>query len=566
MADLVKSKALIFDLQATGPGAQNHHAIEMGYSVFEFSKENSEVVTHLLSLPLQAAISRRVAKLTGIDHEMLEKDGITREKAIKLLKKNSRKLPFVVHFAQFETPFLADYYDHKLPLIICTHKVAKRLFPQLPSKSLRSVSGHLGYPISELKRSDHHVNATLFIWQKMLPMLLDMGFKTYEEVLDWTKNTKPKKAKKAFSITAEKRLGLPKESGVYRMLDGNKSVLYVGKAKNLKTRVSSYFTGQKTKGSRLNEMLSQVKDVSVTKTISPCHAALLEADLIKAHHPPYNRALKAQMDVAPCFSRGDFSVSPDPIESVFGPFRSERVLEEFMVLKEMVLDESFLLARSGVFFDEVNEEVLREGILAFFMGKKKDAGVWRRLILECLKESVAKAKRKKEEQGSKGDASASAEEEEEKVEVEVEGDEEEEDDDDEIEEDNILTAEDVTRYIRSFLAYFGRRIHRGRWLLRLSHCQIVVTHHKSGKADFKEYILVEEGKVSFFKDLKALKPLKKIERKSKRALFDLETFDRLTVLYHELKRLLKEENEIKIHFHDGSFLTKPIIAKFMFLE
>lgn len=79
--------------------------------------------------------------------------------------------------------------------------------------------------------------------------------------------------------------------GVYRMLDADGQVLYVGKAGNLKNRLSGHFRGSSS-SAKNRLMLEKVADVEVTVTQTEAEALLLENQLIKSHRPRYNVLLR----------------------------------------------------------------------------------------------------------------------------------------------------------------------------------------------------------------------------------------------------------------------------------
>jgi excinuclease ABC subunit C len=93
-------------------------------------------------------------------------------------------------------------------------------------------------------------------------------------------------------INYQKKLkNLPQSPGVYFFRDSRKKILYIGKATNLKSRVSSYFRG--TPGSRpIESMIHKVVDIETQETDSVLEALILESNLIKKFQPKYNVDLK----------------------------------------------------------------------------------------------------------------------------------------------------------------------------------------------------------------------------------------------------------------------------------
>ncbi|MEE4174437.1 MAG: excinuclease ABC subunit UvrC [Xanthomonadales bacterium] len=84
---------------------------------------------------------------------------------------------------------------------------------------------------------------------------------------------------------------LPTGPGVYLFRDDAGTVLYVGKAANLRKRVASYFDAR-PKGSRIMRMISRIRDIETALTRNEAEALLLENEWIKAHRPRYNVLLR----------------------------------------------------------------------------------------------------------------------------------------------------------------------------------------------------------------------------------------------------------------------------------
>jgi excinuclease ABC subunit C len=93
-------------------------------------------------------------------------------------------------------------------------------------------------------------------------------------------------------ILENKLESLPQVPGVYRFLNKNRKILYIGKALNLRARVNSYFRSDIYDRPRIRQMMPKVEDLEITETNNEIEALVLESALIKKHKPKYNSDLK----------------------------------------------------------------------------------------------------------------------------------------------------------------------------------------------------------------------------------------------------------------------------------
>lgn len=523
------------DLQTTGSKPENSNILEMA-----FCSKHQGMHSFLIEQPEKAEIPRRIQMITGVKNKDME-DAISFPEAMERLVhftetvSDKKDTICIIHFAQFEKPFLNAAFtaiEKKMPFsIICTHDIAKRLLPNLPTRGIKGLGGYFGFDAGELKRSAGHVEATTIIWEKLTQRLEEIGITTLDELSQWLIETpKATRSKYEYPLAKEKRLNLPDVPGIYRMLNFDGVVLYVGKATSLKRRVNSYFRGQKKRDPRKLEMLTQVMDLHVTPCATPLEAALMETDEIKRLNPRYNISLKVGRRSLVFFDRNFLSMSSTPDEMhTIGPYSNSLVFESMMSLSASLKNN--LLPDVNTFFEPMDPVFLKEGFDLFcerhsfkndfFFSMRAVVAIgiiWQRRHKYLADDPILEIEE---------NLDASPEEIEEEIAEELNA---------EVEE--VLTPDDLADKFERHFTRIGQAYLRARKINRMLNSD--VEFHTSEKSSRK--IFVRAGKIIY--EVTFL-PYKNLETWSDHSI---ETYDRMTVLLTELERVRTNDGSYRIIF------------------
>jgi excinuclease ABC subunit C len=142
---------------------------------------------------------------------------------------------------------------------------------------------------------------------------------------------------------------LPKTPGVYILKNKKSAIIYVGKAKNVRSRVQSYFKQSTAPPSKVNTMVSHIADLEHIVTTTEKEALILEGTLIKRHRPRYNVILKddknypyLKLSLEEKFPRLSLVRRIKKDSSLyFGPFTSAQAVRETM----RVIQQHFMLRK-----------------------------------------------------------------------------------------------------------------------------------------------------------------------------------------------------------------------------
>jgi DNA polymerase-3 subunit epsilon len=235
-----------------------------------------------------------VVNLTGINSKMLRSAPKFYEVAKRIVEITTDCI-LVAHNAQFDyrilkTEFRRLGFDFERENL-CTVELSKKLIPDLPSYSLGKLVRSLGIPVSDRHRAAGDATATV----KLFKMLLDKDVEKTIIKAAVRLDPKHQMEPKLTDIISK----LPSVTGVYYIHKDDGEIIYIGKSKNIKSRINQHFTGQTPKSKKIQ---LEVATVTYDETGSELVALLKESEEIKRNKPKFNRALRRTV-----FTHGLFS-------------------------------------------------------------------------------------------------------------------------------------------------------------------------------------------------------------------------------------------------------------------
>lgn len=570
---LNETEILIIDCQATGANPQSGHLIEIGWGRYLPNPKETSLFTcetYFIELPEDTVIPRHVERVTGIQFEDLS-DSIPAAEAWSKLSATAREIsqrleshrcPAVIHYARYETPFLEFLHRQFTPEdpfpfeIVCTHEIVKRLVPGLPRKGLRAVAGYFGYRTPEKRRCGHHLNATLSIWKRVMELLAnDHDIRTFVELKLWLAHQmQNRKQCRVFPMDRELRLRIPDASGVYRFLMSNGDLLYIGKAKSLKSRVNSYFQKNRKQPEHVLEMLSQACDIDYTVSDTALEAAILETDEIKRCSPPYNIALR-NGDRETGFSAKDFtnhSLKPGN-RYTLGPLPSPDSLAPLAILCELTAtrpaqtkDISAALSIPDAYAPSL--AVFKEGVTGF-LGRYKYEMRSDSAYRSFIRLGAMFWKKRLEEADD----------------MTVETDDLIEAGEEEIEDGEWeWTPDAVANAIEGVVRRGVHLIRRARWFCSISESTLVwEDRHETSHRNylmFHKGVLAEKGALNDGEVIPIPAGYQRTTR-MRQQRFDVSTYDRMRVVTTEMRRLLSEGRRVALCLRPNTLMNNKSLKR-----
>ena len=325
----------IVDIETTGGHASANSITEIAIYVHD----GDRVVRHFKSLVNpQQKIPLYITALTGISNAMVASAPSFEEIASEVYDLLSDNI-FIAHSVNFDFSFVRHQlkqsgFDLNVKKL-CTVRLSRKVFPGLASYSLGNLCRSLEIPIEDRHRADGDAKATVILFDK----LLQHGADEHINVM-----LKRSSSEQWLPMHLEKKeiSQLPSVPGVYYFHNAKGKVIYVGKAINIKKRVSSHFTHNDAAKKR-QHFLRHVHKITHTVCANELQALVLESTEIKRLWPKYNDSQKqpAQKYGLYCFedNRGYMRLAIDKKKKYFPAVYHFNLLHEGQVLLKKMVEE-----------------------------------------------------------------------------------------------------------------------------------------------------------------------------------------------------------------------------------
>jgi len=271
----------VVDIETTG---SSNRITEI--AVYVYDSEKQEIVEEYSSLVNpETHIPSFITGLTGITNEMVAASPRFFEVA-KEIHNITKDRVFVAHNVSFDYNVIRSEYKNLGAEFkrkkFCTVRMSRKVFPGLRSYSLGKLCRNLGIEIENRHRAAGDARATV----ELLKLLLDNDNGSH---LENALNERSKEATLPPNLDKNTFDELPELTGVYYMHDKEGKIIYVGKAKDIKSRINSHFLDHSPSKLRMKK---EIADLSYTITGSELLALVVESAEIKNHFPTFNRAQK----------------------------------------------------------------------------------------------------------------------------------------------------------------------------------------------------------------------------------------------------------------------------------
>jgi DNA polymerase-3 subunit epsilon len=278
----------IVDIETTGGYAENHRVTEIAI----YHHDGVQITDHYKTLINPGRkIPHFITGLTGINYEMVKEAPSFAEVADEVLGWLKDRV-FVAHNAHFDYSFLKkEFEDNGMTWSckkLCTVRLSRKIIPGLDSYGLGRLAESLGIKIPDRHRAGGDALATARIFDILLKRDQDgviakaLRRNSGETILP------PNLPKEEFDK-------LPARPGVYYFLDARGTVIYVGKAINIKKRIAGHFTGEAREWNRSN-IRNEIHHITWELTGNELIALILEAQEIRRLWPKYNLAQKYRVE------------------------------------------------------------------------------------------------------------------------------------------------------------------------------------------------------------------------------------------------------------------------------